>query len=198
MSEPAESPAILHQMDRSDKIAIGLSTFFSIVFSAAAATASVVWVMKDTFASQTNLAEMEGELKTEIVRMDNDWKAIFARMERERKADFARMGNERKAMFDKMERERKEVFTRMEHERKADLARMERERKADLAKIDRKFDRVDEKLVDINNAIIRLERSVSNDIKGLNRAIGKIEGRLDVIERHLMSGMESAENPPSG
>jgi len=176
MSASAEPPAILSQMDRSEKIAIGVSTFFSIVFSAAAATASVTWVMQDTFASQTDLAKMEDGLRAEIVRMDNDWKAIFARMESERRADLAKVDKDWRAAF----------------------ARMERERKTDLAKIDQKFDRVDEKLVDINNAIIRLERSVSDDIKGLNRAIGKIEGRLDVIERHLMPGMESAENQPSG
>lgn len=176
MDDFSGSPAILGQMDRNDKIAIGLSTFFSIVFSVAAATASVAWVMKDTFASQDDLGKMEGELKAELVRMDKDWKAIFARMESERKAD----------------------LERMESDRKADLERMESDRKADLAKIDRKFDRVDEKLDDINNAIIRLERSVSNDIKNLNRAIGKIEGRLDVIERHLMSGAGPEENPPSG
>lgn len=175
MSDSAEPPAILSQMDRSDKIAIGVSTFFSIVFSAAAATASVTWVMKDTFASQADLAKMEDGLRAEIVRMDNDWKAIFARMESERRADLAKVDKDWRAAF----------------------ARMESGRKADLAKIDQKFDRVDEKLVDINNAIIRLERSVSNDIKGLNRAIGKIEGRLDVIERHLMPGMKSAENPSS-
>lgn len=153
MPDSAEPPAILSQMDRSEKIAIGVSTFFSIVFSAAAATASVTWVMQDTFASQADLAKMESDLKAEIAGLDNDWKTIFTRMESERKAD--------------------------------------------LAKIERKFDRVDEKLININNAIIRLERSVSNDIKGLNWAIGKIEGRLDVIERHLMPGMESAENHPS-
>ena len=183
MSGSSEVPAILSQMDRSDKIAIGVSTFFSIVFSAAAATASVTWMMKDTFASQADLAKMEDGLRAEIVRMDKDWKAVFARMERERRADLA-----------KMDKDWRTAFARMESERKADLVKIDRK----FDRIDQKFDRVDEKLVDINNAIIRLERSVSNDIKGLNRAIGKIEGRLDVIERHLMPEIESAENRPAG
>lgn len=97
-----------------------------------------------------------------------------------------------------MESDLKAEIAGLDNDWKAIFARMESERKADLAKIDRKFDRVDEKLIDINNAIVRLERSVSNDIKGLNRAIGKIEGRLDVIEHHLMPRMESAESPPPG
>ena len=143
MASPVKPFAILGRMERNDRIAVGVSTFVSIVFSVAATTASVVWITKDTFASQADLVQMEDELK-------------------------------------------------------ADFARMESARKADLAKMDRKFDRVDEKLAGISDAINRLERSMSSDIKELNRAIGNIEGRLGVIERHLMTGMESTESKPSG